>query len=269
MLKIDTFSEIGSQHKVCEDYCVSSEDPFPFIVLSDGCSSSKDTDMGSRILCHLAKQYFNYNKHFFDYIQKDQLGDWVINNAEQTARHLGLSDTCLDATLIAAYPMLSYVNIIFYGDGLIILEDAAKNIEVFSIHYNPNAPYYLSYKINPKRRLDYHNMKVTKKILHYTEVINKVTEEEIAYDNPFSLNINLVTSGYKKIMICTDGIESFLKGTDKPDQQTLKSIFKECLNFKTTAGEFLKRRLIRVLKELKTEGWNHYDDLTAGVILME
>jgi len=267
MLKIDTFSEIGSQHKICQDYSVSSEDPSPFIVLSDGCSSSKDTDMGSRILCHLAKQYFNYNKHSFDYIQKDQLGDWVINNAEQTARHLGLTDTCLDATLIVVYPMLSYLNIVFYGDGLVILEDSKGELEIFSIHYTLNAPYYLSYKINPKRRLDYHNMKVTKKVLE--TVHGKEIEGEMAYDNPFVLNINLITSGYRKIMICTDGIESFLKGDEKPDKEMLNLIFKQCLSFKTTSGEFLKRRMSRVLKDLKSEGWDHYDDLTAGVILLE
>lgn len=267
MLKIDTFSEIGGQHKICQDYCVSSEVPFPFIVLADGCSSSKNTDMGSRILCHLAKQYLTYNKEFLDYIQTDHLGDWVINNAELTARQLGVADTSLDSTLIAVYPVLSFLGIVFYGDGLVILEDISGNIETFSIHYKPNAPYYLSYKMNPRRRLEYHSMKVTKTIVHNIHGVE--TTEEMAYDIPFTLSINTETSNYKKIMVCTDGIESFLKGNEIPDKETLNRIFKECLNFKTISGEFLKRRMSRVLKDLKSEGWDHYDDLTAGTILLE
>lgn len=274
MLTTDTFSEIGSQHKICQDYCISSE--FPFIVLSDGCSSSKNTDMGSRILCHLAKQYLTYNKNFLEYVEKDQFGDWIINNAELTARQLGLTDTCLDATLIVAYLSSNFLHINFYGDGMLVVENSNGCLETVNISYSLNSPYYLSYKINPKRKLDYHAMKVTKRVLNFSEYTNIQEEhpqyniaEEIAYDHIFSLKIDLSKKDYKKIMICTDGIESFLKENEKPTQKELLKILRSCLDFKTTAGEFLKRRMSRVLKDLKSEGWDHYDDLTAGAILLE
>ena len=42
-LNLDTFIEIGDQHKVCEDYIIMGNDPVPFIVLSDGCSKARVT----------------------------------------------------------------------------------------------------------------------------------------------------------------------------------------------------------------------------------
>ena len=38
---------IGTTHEVCQDYCMAENDA---IVVSDGCSGSPGTDMGSRVL---------------------------------------------------------------------------------------------------------------------------------------------------------------------------------------------------------------------------
>ena len=62
MISTDIFLEIGAQHKICEDYIVHGDDPVPYIILADGCSTADDTEMGARILCHLAKQYIRYQR---------------------------------------------------------------------------------------------------------------------------------------------------------------------------------------------------------------
>ena len=48
----DVFYAIGSTHHVCQDFAVANGD---FVILSDGCSSAKDSDWGARLLvkaCH-------------------------------------------------------------------------------------------------------------------------------------------------------------------------------------------------------------------------
>lgn len=267
MLKIDTFSEIGSQHKICEDYCIQQTDPFPLLILSDGCSSSRDTDMGARIICHLTKQYMLQNKNFIDKITPQQLGDWVIHNAQLAAKNLGLTEECLDATLIVAYhvPKDNCVRIFMYGDGDIIHQDSQGNIYRYNINYTPNAPYYLSYKINYFRNVEYYKMKVDKTLL-----LNGVVTDTIAYDNPYVMNISLDMEDFPKILLCTDGIESFLKDTvNHVGEPELNYILHEFFSFKTTAGEFLKRRMANALKKLTNEKFSHYDDLTIGAILKE
>ena len=102
MIQTDTFLKIGDQHKVCEDYIIEGFLPVPFIILADGCSSSRDTEMGARILCHLAKQYLYYRGCDLYELDYHKMGSWVIHNAELTVRHLGLRAECLDATLIVS-----------------------------------------------------------------------------------------------------------------------------------------------------------------------
>ena len=57
-MNADSVFNIGATHAVCQDYVIarSGETTFgspnagPYIILSDGCSSSPDTDMGARLL---------------------------------------------------------------------------------------------------------------------------------------------------------------------------------------------------------------------------
>ena len=71
----DSFFAIGSTHKINQDYAwggmpnthwseYSMSAPRAIAIVSDGCSSSKDTDFGSRLLAQSAKDnqpnsYFN------------------------------------------------------------------------------------------------------------------------------------------------------------------------------------------------------------------
>lgn len=275
MLKLDTFSKIGSQHKICEDYCIMGTDPFPYLVLSDGCSSSLNTDMGSRIICHLTKQYLLYNQNYLNEITYETLGNWVIHNAQLVVKQLGLNEDCLDATLIVCYPYSTrgqnFFKIIIYGDGCIIFKRPNNFHSSISIEHKPNAPYYLSYKLNHGRNKLYHQMKVTKKILYDVSFEkNPPVYSERAYDLPFEFDLDLdKKEDYTCVFLCTDGLESFLNGATKVTKEELNNIKDEFFAFKTTNGEFLKRRIPRALKSLEAFGITHYDDLTIGAILLE
>jgi len=268
-MKIDTFLTIGKTHKVCEDYILSGTEPFPFIILSDGCSSSKGTDMGSRLLCYLAKQYIKFRgsseKFYPDHIE---MGLWIIHNAELVAKQLGLSKNSLDATLIIAYQLkdgFKRVRVHIYGDGC-ILTFTEKGYSLGEINYSKNAPYYLSYVIDPERDKLFYEMKQNKSIKTWHKYRDgfKVNETIFPYDGDsvYTYDLSIV----KGLLISSDGLTSF-NSSEGPVSFDLYA--DEFFAFKTTAGEFLKRRAMRVLKDLAKEGIHNADDLSIGVFLME
>jgi len=262
MINTDTFLKIGDSHRVCEDYIVSGNIPVPFIILADGCSSSNDTEMGARILCHLAKQYIRYRGDDLYNLDYFKMGSWVIHNAELSARQLGLKVTCLDATLIVSYELDDTVYVYMYGDGAVVAKEERGSIHVDSIKFTNNAPYYLSYLIDESRDDIYHENKNSKSLNMACED-GSADFKELAYDAKIILKYNL--SAHPNIFICSDGIESFVKkDPSQRDILTPLEVLPDMMAFKTTKGEFLKRRLKRALKNLNDDGIVHYDDLSIG-----
>lgn len=262
MIHTDIFLEIGSSHKICEDYIIQGTSPLPYIILSDGCSTAENSEMGSRILCHLAKQYLQYWQGNFKNIDYWKLGTWVIHNAEQTARQLGLNRASLIATLTVAYKLDDHIRIMMYGDGSIITS-GVNGISIRTINYEGNRPYYLEYLIDPERHFAYNQFSPLKTIDIYYDNSSRVTEH-IAYDSPTDITIPI--DGNQLILPCSDGIDSFLEGTNN-----MKPL--EFLPFmvalKNTKGKFLQRRLNKQMKAFQKGGITHFDDLSVGAFLNE
>lgn len=270
-MNLDTFIEIGSSHQVCEDYIIKGDDPIPYIILSDGCSSSEGTEMGARILCHLAKQYLKYRPIFP--IVPDELGLWVIHNAELIARQLGLKLSCLDATLIVSYEVNNLIYVHMYGDGCVI----NKNEKETTIDYfeykspsNKSAPFYLSYQIDMNRRSSYYNMQNIKtKITISSDGINQsTTENNYTIDLVPTYIFNALENS--SIMITSDGLLSFCKKINGINKDiVLLDIVNSITDFKSFSGPYLQRRMIRQMKNYFSEDIHHYDDLSIGSYLKE
>ncbi len=265
MIQLDTFLKMGDQHKVCEDYIIKSTVSTPFIILADGCSSSNNTEMGARILCHLAKQFLSYrgnDVYNLGGLGYHKMGSWIIHNAELTARQLGLTANCLDATLIVSYVTDNVVYVYIYGDGAVVTKDKKGSIQIDHIEFTNNAPYYLSYLLDESRDLIYHENK-NQRSYHITQQNGNTTSYNIAYDSKLILEYNL--DRYPNIFICSDGIQSFIK--KDPNQRDILhplEVLPNMMEFKTIKGEFLKRRMKRALKDLEEKGITHYDDLSIG-----
>jgi hypothetical protein len=260
MINTDIFLEIGNSHKICEDYIIQGCDPIPYIILSDGCSSSKNTDMGARILCHLAKQYLKFNE--IKNIKYYKMGQWVIHNAELTARQLGLNKRCLDATLIVAYLVEDSVVIHMYGDGVIV----SKKNDIYTIHqidFSNNAPYYLSYLIDEASDQLYYEQKNERTVTIITN--DDVRQDIYAYD---SENVCQFFTEFDCLFIASDGLASFID--NNPTSRATHPIMKvatEFMAFKNIKGEFLKRRMKRALKLYGELGIVHFDDLSIGAFI--
>ena len=263
MIATDIFLEIGSQHKVCEDYIIQGMNPEPYIILSDGCSSSNNTEMGARILCHLAKKYIQYRSDDLHELDYRKMGQWIIHNAEMVARQLGLSVNCLDATLIIAYHLDDQIYVYMYGDGAIVTKDGGR-IEVHKIDYTKNAPYYLSYQIDEARHDLYHEMGNDVSV-----TISGPDGESCgvyAYDYPAYFSFS--AKGLDTLFITSDGLFSFI--VESPTERRVVAegdVLPDFMNFKNVKGEFLTRRLKKALKKLKNGDINHFDDLSIGAFI--
>ena len=268
MINVDNFLSIGKQHKVCEDYIISNSKPIPYVILSDGCSSSKDTDMGARIICHLAKQFIKYRRleDISGIVPTDtyeKLGSWVIHNAENIARGMGLDKTCLDATLIVLFSIGEKAYVYVYGDGLVIYIDNKNVKKFYEISYSNNAPYYLSYLIDPFRDDLYYDMKNYKSII-FNKIEGNVKEEDNSrYDNPTSFIFSL--EEYSHILISSDGLGSFINKNNF-EREDLSLIINEFTLFKNTKGEFIKRRSKKALKDIEAQ---NSDDISIGGFYIE
>lgn len=246
---VDGFLRIG-KHDICEDYILYGIDPFPYVILSDGCSTSKHTDIGSRILCHVALNVLK--QHIFNITE---FGDQVIEKSKNIVNQLLIKDECLNATLMIMFQIKDIIKIFVYGDGNIIYElndSEKKNINI-NITFENNAPYYLSYWNDKSKRDDYFGKFEGRKTISNSmfTLVNKDCYE-ISFD----------VDSIRKIFIASDGIETIVSksGEKKP----LDEIIPILTNFKSINGEFIKRRIIRALKDLQKENFINFDDISIG-----
>jgi hypothetical protein len=267
MVITDTFIEIGSSHKICQDY-ILKDDKTNSIILSDGCSSSKYTDIGSRILSHLAlkklRRVFEDNNFPFDNIK---YGLSIADSAHSITRDLDLPDESMDATLIVSYydKVTNSIFINFYGDGYVVTLNKDDFMEIIYIKYDREMPFYLSYEaVALFRNLEkYKSFKINQQIC-------KMVEDEVSlieYKPGISRHtIRLPLDYMKCVLLASDGLGSFVKKIDPADIQSICKMF---LHYPVKNGEFLKRTMIFQLKKLEKEGIHHYDDLSIGAYLVK
>ena len=260
----DKYSQIGSSHKVNEDYAVVGNDTNPFVVVSDGCSSSPDTDIGSRILAlTTARCLMRYKT-----IDVKELMFNVLIDANAVAMSLGVSTRCLDATLLIARVVEDRVNVIMYGDGcLYAVPKGNSPVVVHTVEYTPEMPYYPSYKLNMENDRSYMDQagSLSLRKIEQTELLGQ-GDSFRANTNPilpttFSYPIDDLSA----ILLTTDGVGTFI--ADKPCNVYRQSyIDSELTNFKSFKGEFVQRRMKRMMKNNIADGVTHYDDFTAAGI---
>lgn len=257
------FTSAQKPQKTCQDYSLCGSDPFPFLIISDGCGSSDNTDVGSRIISHVTKSLlFNsclYSKEY------SRLSELIIRRSYESIINMDIQPHCLDATLILAYIQEKICYVIMYGDGHIITTNKNGDLRTHEkVSFEGNAPYYLSYKLDSSRDEIYKEFAKDK---HMKKIISNGILQPPESFNFSCFGIPLEDT--KSIIITSDGIESFFNlrdGGKIPDDE----IIKEIISFKNTKGEFIKRRIKRLLEDFsKQEIYNNDDISVAGFMIEE
>ncbi len=182
-----------------------------------------------------------------------------------------LGEGFLDTTLITAEEKSNYFTINFYGDGFILTKYKDGQMELVELEYKSNAPYYLSYLLNENRKdLYIYAYKEYEYISHITIMRNNYSilfKNDLVNRYDYRPEFYFYKEDMETIIIGSDGFGSF---HDK-DNNTLPliSLVPRLLDFKGYQGEFLKRRVNKLIKELNNEGYTNFDDISLAAITVK
>jgi hypothetical protein len=295
-MNADSVFVIGSTHTVCQDYVVSGNPQgaqAPYVILSDGCSSSLDTDIGARLLVKSAERILNTAPHTdIRHVHATAAGE-----ALKLAALLGLIPQAVDATLLTAQVREHELVLACSGDGVIAIQDWSGVLEAYSIAYPSGYPRYPTYSQQPDRlaalgrceerpaetisaelaaapashdsasiqkEIKYYRAHPSRPSLELQDSFTSTEETEV-----FSFDAR--SSQYA--ILLSDGIHSFCTSRGSESSKRAQPILfpsfaRELLSFKNTRGAFTGRRLRRFLKDCRERAWQHTDDFALGAIYL-
>jgi hypothetical protein len=238
----DSYFSIGSSHRVCQDYAAHRSG---FAVLSDGCSSAPDTDIGSRLLCRNA-------------LLDEPLSMFTL---VRHAAMIGIPKKSLFATLLSVNHIDdSWGNLIevrMHGDGYLIALTESGEIETLHLEYAENMPWYPVYStIEPQKVI--FSSSVTCFVSDSFEDVSSMNRQERVFW--------LKSESYRMVAVCSDGLGTFLNGLDRP--VSVEQLARDICAVKVPNGEFLQRRL-SALKRGDWNGLRHEDDLSIAALFRE
>lgn len=260
LLRSDHAYTIGSTHDVCQDYA-TSDDEHGFAIISDGCSGSRNSQIGSMILAETAAnmivKLYPISTSFFPAL---------INKADMVAVILNQKVECLDATLLGAVRLDNHINIFGAGDGYIVERDKESMIvhKFTSPSGYPNYPsYHLAHR-TPEVEIDTRTL---------YEKHKYALEGDIAFLHEFGpvvmheFNELVPVRPGMTVSVISDGAGAI---TDK-ERKTVSEylVLRELTGFKGLKGRFVQRRLNGFMKKAAKQGWNCQDDISIATIHFE
>jgi hypothetical protein len=280
-MNTDSFYCIGSTHHECQDYALADEE---LVLLSDGCSSAKNSDWGARLLV----KCFQNSMQFLEYT--DQCFFNIVKEAKNHVNNLFLNEDCLAATILGVFykdpgqNYNKYISTFIVGDGYVFARNRDnKNVSIWNHQFKSGAPWYPYYLLHQGLKNDYLKQFGGSKFTRARRDFDKNREEidlGFYYRTPqeFETSDGMRIHGngfdiqtYDLVGIASDGLGSFIRQevgntsiTNKPLDAC--QVLLDLLDFKTLEGRFVQRRCQRFLKDCAGKGIKHTDDFSIGVI---
>ena len=279
-MNTDFYLERGKEHAICEDFAATGIiGGHGFALVSDGCSSSKEVDFGSRILVHAAKD------NLTTLVASGAPFDAIVF-AEATiakaAKVVGCFESqpvsTLDATLLLALispdtanTKLLHAQICFWGDGVAIVRKKDR-VSATLLRFAANAPFYMSYALNAERKQVYLGTQGgCKEIQKVTfdlagNELSRTDREEVNADplTPYQERLELEPGD--SLALVSDGITQFFAGDNRPIPW--ETLAPRLVDFKRPAGVFVRRRMNFFERENRAAGVRHLDDLSVAAITL-
>lgn len=259
--------------KPCQDYAISGDfGETVFAIVSDGCSSGRNTDVGSRLISLATASAIREQREMAPEIsvQEIDLRRRIITSGIRQLLCLDVEDMLATCLYVFLAPNGGFIHI--SGDGAVAFLNKKGDINMSRFDWDKNIPFYHAYVED-----------------HYVSFINAhggnlnalaLTRE----DGQFLSEENKYVIGRKILYSIEDGIKGitlpisaedinnlayiavFTDGVSQVDGIEWKLAVKELLSFKSLSGEFAKRRMIRFIKNSQENGRGPIDDIAYSVI---
>lgn len=251
----DAFYSIGQRHEVCQDHAAAGSDKGgAWALVSDGCSSAPDSDLGARLMTTAARQV-------------GPSAARVVARIAEMARGLAIDPRCLDATLCQLRCDATTLHAAIFGDGVIAARRRDGRVETWCVSHDDNAPAYLSYCLDPARKAAYLSRHGRRRIVHAVGGVAVDCQRHHLATAPFGFEIALSAADYQLVMLLSDGATSF---RDAYGAVPVDAVVARLCAIKSARGRFVARRLRRFLRrEAPALGWAHDDDLAVAAIWLE
>lgn len=258
---IDSFFSIGSTHNVCQDYAIHGKtESIHYGIVSDGCSSAKDSDIGSRILCKIAEEFLISKYDYSLDIENnyDLIESFILKKISKL--NLKLPSETYYSTLIIFVANKDFIDVFIFGDGCIkVVKKDSEIIKLFK--YSKNAPYYLAYKLNSEHKKTYfETFKQVLEIKNKEMKDNQINSELIAKEVDEKIFYRFENKDLISISIMSDGVESFQNEIKKDIEEI--EIVQNITNYKNINGTFVDRRLKAFFRDCNKNKIQNKDDLS-------
>jgi hypothetical protein len=273
-MSIDSIYEIGSSHLVCQDYCRANiYKDISYAIVSDGCSTANDTDVGARLLVLESEKIIKIldcvgMENFKNVVEIEEFFKEALIKAIRSLQSENLLDSnAFAATLLIALCWQDNTYVFGWGDGVIAckIED---QLEIIKIDYESGAPFYLNYLVSEQRTEKYKN--TFPGCVKHSYTLAKM-DDEFSFKQPFIYQRKNV----QQITLMSDGINSFRYSNKHPDYNkrcvgiNYEEMVERILDFKQTQGDFLKRKIQFLKKKFDLEYIEHYDDVCLASIIIK
>jgi hypothetical protein len=273
-MNADSAFRMGSTHAVCQDYavagaCASGADApcRPYVILSDGCSSSPDTDTGARLLVRAAARLLRESGG----PSADGLAGLHAEAARLAlswAELFGLRPQAVDATLLTAHLCGEELVVGCSGDGVVCFQTADGALDAYVVSYPAGYPVYPTYAHQPARLRTLADAgRARKEVtrLRAASIEERLRPARVSDGGGLTEVFVVSAADYKFAALLSDGVQSFLHA-GRAEAIPLESVLPELVSFKNTRGAFVGRRLKGFLKDCQQKGWRHGDDLSLAAL---
>lgn len=284
IINTDSYFEIGSAHEVCQDYALSGKinDRISYCIVADGCSSSRFTDIGARVLAHSASKFIRFSYQNIYKLQDLDLQEFdsslrhcIIYSAYTSGIQLQLPLEFANATILISLTDGVNNRFFVYGDGAIAIKFIDGEVLFITIKYDNDAPFYLNYLMNAQTRKLYVDQFGDGEITISKIILSEGDKKEDSYKiKDFNYDMHNTIFEFSPIietaLISSDGIFSFLdEDRDFPNQGRKiavsgEDMVEKFIDFKNYKGAFVRRRMGRIKRDNFKGGRSHFDDICTS-----
>lgn len=278
----DHYFQIGSAHytsgKPCQDYSLSgSNELISCAIISDGCSTGRHTDVGSRILTLSTLQAIRDHAK----ASGGALDTAVVSITSRQQQIIGTARLMLGLERVDMLATCAYIYLTqqggfthVQGDGVVALKFRDGQIRMHRYEWANNTPFYPSYGdggIDTFIGAHGGDLDAIRVSLHTTF---RNTEGKYVDEDPKGLSLRGGLEGML-LSISRDELEQiefvvvFSDGVTQIEGVDWRDAVSTFLSFKNTTGDFAKRRMIRGIKDMQQSGRGPVDDISYAVVRIE